>query len=70
MTVSRRDFLAASLVTGAVATTQTEVVADTPKPPQSEFSYRFNTSTIRGQKIKLVDEIEIVAKAGYDGIEP
>ncbi len=70
MTVSRRDFLAASLATGAVATTQMEVVADTPKPLQSQFSYCFNTSTIRGQKLKLVDEIEIVSKAGYTGIEP
>ena len=70
MTVSRRDFLAASLATGAVASTQSELAADTPRPPQPQFSYCFNTSTIRGQKLKLVDEIEIVAKAGYTGIEP
>jgi sugar phosphate isomerase/epimerase len=34
------------------------------------FGYCFNTSCIRGQKLDLVTEIEMVAKAGYDGIEP
>ena len=29
-----------------------------------------NTSTISGQKLPLAQEIEIVAKAGYSGIEP
>ena len=37
---------------------------------QEPFRYCFNTSTIRGQKLSLVDEIEIVAKAGYHAIEP
>ena len=34
------------------------------------FGYCFNTSTIRGQKLPLLAEIEIVARAGYQGIEP
>lgn len=34
------------------------------------FHYCFNTSTIRGQKLPLVEEIEIAAKAGYQAIEP
>lgn len=34
------------------------------------FHYCFNTSTIRGQKLSLVEEIDIVAKAGYTAIEP
>ena len=29
-----------------------------------------NTSTIRGQKLSLVEEIEIAGKTGYQGIEP
>lgn len=70
MTVSRRDFLTASLATGAVAASHSSSLADTPKPTGSEFTYCFNTSTIRGQKLSIVDEIEIVGKAGYDGIEP
>jgi 2-keto-myo-inositol isomerase len=32
--------------------------------------YCLNTSTIRGQKVGLVREIEIAAEAGYDAIEP
>lgn len=34
------------------------------------FGYCFNTSTIRGQKLPLVEEIDLVAKAGYQAIEP
>ena len=33
------------------------------------FRYCFNTGTIRGQKLGVVKEIEIVARAGYDSIE-
>lgn len=29
-----------------------------------------NTSTIRGQKLSVPEQIEVTAKAGYDGIEP
>jgi sugar phosphate isomerase/epimerase len=36
----------------------------------ANFRYCFNTSTIRGQKLSLVEEIDIVADAGYQGIEP
>jgi len=34
------------------------------------FRYCLNTSTIRGQKLSLVQEIELAARAGYQGIEP
>lgn len=36
----------------------------------ANFRYCFNTSTIRGQKLSLVEEIDIVAQAGYQAIEP
>lgn len=32
--------------------------------------FALNTSTLRGQKLSVVEQIEITAKAGYDGIEP
>jgi len=32
--------------------------------------YCFNTSTIRGQKLTIEEEVDIAAKAGYEGIEP
>ena len=34
------------------------------------FLLGLNTSTIRGQKLPIVQEIEIAAKAGYQGMEP
>jgi len=36
----------------------------------AEFHYCFNTSTIRGQKLSIVEEIDIVSQAGYHAIEP
>jgi sugar phosphate isomerase/epimerase len=34
------------------------------------FGYALNTGTIRGQKLSLPEQIEVTARAGYDGIEP
>lgn len=48
---------------------QPAVVGASPAPPSS-FRYCLNTSTIRGQKLGIVKEIEIASKAGYQGIEP
>ncbi len=36
----------------------------------AEFHYSLNTSTIRGQKLSLIEEIDIAAQAGYHAIEP
>ncbi len=36
----------------------------------ANFHYSLNTSTIRGQKLSLVEEIDIAADAGYQAIEP
>jgi 2-keto-myo-inositol isomerase len=38
--------------------------------PADTFVYCLNTSTIRGQKLSLVEEIDLAAKAGYHAIEP
>lgn len=37
---------------------------------QDQFRFGLNTSTIRGQKLSIVDEIAIAAKAGYQAMEP
>lgn len=37
---------------------------------ESAVRYCLNTSTIREQKLGIVGEVEIAAKAGYDAIEP
>lgn len=34
------------------------------------FGYCLNMATIRGQKLGIVAEVEVAAKAGYDAIEP
>ena len=69
MTVSRREFIAAPIVAGAVAATQTGIAAETATA-KPKFRYCLNTSTIREQKIGIVKEVELAARAGYDGIEP
>lgn len=33
------------------------------------FTFCFNSSTIRGQKLPIEEEIDLVGKAGYDGME-
>jgi 2-keto-myo-inositol isomerase len=67
--LNRRDWLAASgglLAAGAWSASSSANV----RTEKSPFGYCFNTSTIREQKLDLAAEIELVAKAGYDGIEP
>jgi 2-keto-myo-inositol isomerase len=34
------------------------------------FRYSLNTSTLRGHRLPLVEELEIAAEAGYQGVEP
>ena len=40
-----------------------------PSPKANIFTYCLNTSTIMGQNLGIEEEINITAKAGYDGIE-
>jgi 2-keto-myo-inositol isomerase len=75
-TLSRRDALVQTglLVGAAVAggkLSGATASAQTPTPStKPSFRYCLNTATIRGQKLGIVKEIEIAAKAGYDAIEP
>jgi 2-keto-myo-inositol isomerase len=71
-TFSRREMLAASAgVMGAGALGREPARAESPgTAPEASFVYCMNTSTISGQKLALVQEIEIIARAGYGGIEP
>lgn len=70
--LSRRQWLkgtaAAAGATAAAAQTATATAAD-PRP-KKPFLFMLNTSTIRGQKVGVVKEVEIAQKAGYDAIEP
>lgn len=65
--VSRRQFIAGTgAVLGAAMTGRSKAGTDSKIP----FRYCLNTSTIRGQKLSLKEEIEITARAGYNAIEP
>ncbi len=58
------------LATGATLLSGTASATSMARRPAAEaFSYCLNTSTIMGQKLGIVAEIELAAKAGYDGIE-
>lgn len=53
----------------AMASQSAEVSADA-KADSPKVRYCINTSTIRGQKLDIVSEIELAGKVGYQGIEP
>ena len=69
-TLSRREWLAApAALVGLGALSNAASGLDT-RADADPFTFSLNTSTISGQKLTLVQEIEIVSKAGYQGIEP
>lgn len=68
MGVDRRGLLASAA--GLMAAPALGSMSEQQDTKESPFSFCLNTSTIRGQKLSLVEEIDIAAKAGYDGIEP
>lgn len=41
-----------------------------PTPTGHPFGYALNTSTIRGFHLGITQEVELVAQAGFEGIEP
>ena len=65
----RRTFLTSTALATAV-TAATTAEATTPVAPEDPFRFCLNTSTIRGQNLNIVEEIDIAAKAGYDSVEP
>lgn len=69
--ISRRTLLAGttSAFTAMATASLAEGKSDVSKPPAS-FRYCLNTSTIRGQNLGIETEIDLIAKVGYDGIEP
>jgi 2-keto-myo-inositol isomerase len=67
---SRREWLAgASAVAASAAAASADAPATSRRNPPA-FRFCLNTSTIRGQGLPLVDEVEIAARAGYQAIEP
>lgn len=73
--LTRRQFLVgSSQVVITMATVSSMAAAQgaavgRPSAGSYRFEFALNTATIRGQKLSLVEQIEVTAKAGYDGIE-
>jgi 2-keto-myo-inositol isomerase len=72
--LSRRAALARAGILTAMALTcpgiqAAQSAASNPKPNRP-FRFCLNMATIRGQKLGLIKEAEVAARAGYDGIEP
>ena len=75
--ITRRTMLAQTGLAAAALTAAGQVRADSPAQPvansterKGSFKFSLNTATIRGQKLSIVEEVEIAAKAGYQAVEP
>lgn len=67
--LSRRDLLGA-LPAAALGLAAAPAPAAATPPRGEPFLYGLNTSTIRGQELSLVEEIDLAAEVGYRGLEP
>lgn len=76
LTATRRDFLTATAaaVTGCALTTNSLPGNETSPAPHSTerlpVRLALNMSTLRGQSLTVAEQVDVAAKAGYDGIEP
>ena len=68
-TFSRREWLAGSAGAGLAAAAGTAAEAADPGD-RLPFGFCLNTATIMGQKLSVVEQVEVAAKAGYQGFEP
>lgn len=67
---TRRELLVRGSATLGAALAVGGARAAGQQAPAEPFAYCFNTSTIMGQKLDLVEIVEIVGKAGYQALEP
>jgi 2-keto-myo-inositol isomerase len=70
---NRRDFLVAAGTAAAACGLRSPVLSTAATPqnqPSMPVRFSLNTSTIRGQKLPIDQQVSIAAEAGYDGIEP
>jgi len=75
--LDRRQWLIGATTLAMTAPAVAHTASQTSNHPREEpvatepsFRYCLNTSTLRGQKLPLVEEVRIAAEAGYTGIEP
>jgi sugar phosphate isomerase/epimerase len=67
---TRRQMVSHTITAAASAALLAQTAEAAERPDNEPFGYCFNTSTIRGQKLPLVRELEIASRAGFRGIEP
>jgi sugar phosphate isomerase/epimerase len=70
-TWTRREWLVRAAGGGlAAAAARPAPAAEKEAPAKEPFGYCLNTSTVSGQKLDIVELVEITARAGYQAIEP
>lgn len=72
MNPTRRNFLKATAAAGglAISLAPASVAAVKEKKTADPFRYGLNTATLIGQKLPIVEVVEITSRAGYQAIEP
>jgi 2-keto-myo-inositol isomerase len=71
--INRRGLLSGAAATGialGLDSTQADEVRTSAADSSPRIQYSLNTSTIRGQKLSVPEQVDVAAKAGYDAIEP
>jgi sugar phosphate isomerase/epimerase len=67
---SRRELLRNSTLALGASLAAPALTGAAEKETDKPFAFSFNTATIQGQKLPVVKEVGIAAKAGYDAFEP
>lgn len=65
--LSRREALVSAAALAALPAVPAPAVG---RPKDEPFKYCLNTSTLRGQKLPIMQTVEIAAKAGFQCLEP
>ena len=68
--IPRRDLLIAATAMTAASIPQKQAQAAARSSSDAPVRFALNTSTVRGQKLSIEEQVDLTAKAGYDGIEP
>ena len=68
--IPRRDLLIAATAMTAASIPQKHAQAAAQSSSAVPVRFALNTSTVRGQKLSIEEQVDLTAKAGYDGIEP
>jgi len=66
--LSRREALVSAAALAALPSVASGATQDRPK--DEPFKYCLNTSTLRGQKLPIMELVEVAAKAGFQALEP